>query len=208
MLIGDDISVSSPIIFIEKGENSMSIYEPVKIWDKDENELNINELSKNMYVLIQDKNTRYIDAVIVNGVSPSVNEVDAEVVTEAISSLVDVDVYNTETEKWENKGIIKEEDILSADFVDDGVILRFYEPEKNADGSRNIVTTLNIEDSSSFDLLADSRGTFIASISLNTFSEVMCAGDVNDVEIDLELVPLSSMIEWIKRYKKSIMRII
>ena len=208
MLIGDDISVSSPIIFIEKGENSMSIYEPVKIWDKDENELNINELSKNMYVLIQDKNTRYIDAVIVNGVSPSVNEVDAEVVTEAISSLVDVDVYNTETEKWENKGIIKEEDILSADFVDDGVILRFYEPEKNADGSRNIVTTLNIEDSSSFDLLADSQGTFIASISLNTFSEVMCAGDVNDVEIDLELVPLSSMIEWIKRYKKSIMRII
>ena len=208
MLIGDDISVSSPIIFIEKGENSMSIYEPVKIWDKDENELNINELSKNMYVLIQDKNTRYIDAVIVNGVSPSVNEVDAEVVTEAISSLVDVDVYNTETEKWENKGIIKEEDILSADFVDDGVIMRFYEPEKNADGSRNIVTTLNIEDSSSFDLLADSRGTFIASISLNTFSEVMCAGDVNDVEIDLELVPLSSMIEWIKRYKKSIMRII
>ena len=208
MLIGDDISVSSPIIFIEKGENSMSIYEPVKIWDKDENELNINELSKNMYVLIQDKNTRYIDAVIVNGVSPSVNEVDAEVVTEAISSLVDVDVYNTETEKWENKGIIKEEDILSADFVDDGVIMRFYEPEKNADGSRNIVTTLNIEDSSSFDLLADSQGTFIASISLNTFSEVMCAGDVNDVEIDLELVPLSSMIEWIKRYKKSIMRII
>lgn len=208
MLIGDDISVSSPIIFIEKGENSMSIYEPVKIWDKDENELNINELSKNMYVLIQDKNTRYIDAVIVNGVSPSVNEVDAEVVTEAISSLVDVDVYNTETEKWENKGIIKEEDILSADFVDDGVILRFYEPEKNADGSRNIVTTLNIEDSSSFDLLADSQGTFIASISLNTFSEVMCAGDVNDVEIDLELVPLSSMIEWIKRYKKSIMKII
>ena len=208
MLIGDDISVLSPIIFIEKGENSMSIYEPVKIWDKDENELNINELSKNMYVLIQDKNTRYIDAVIVNGVSPSVNEVDAEVVTEAISSLVDVDVYNTETEKWENKGIIKEEDILSADFVDDGVILRFYEPEKNADGSRNIVTTLNIEDSSSFDLLADSQGTFIASISLNTFSEVMCAGDVNDVEIDLELVPLSSMIEWIKRYKKSIMRII
>ena len=208
MLIGDDISVSSPIIFIEKGENSMSIYEPVKIWDKDENELNINELSKNMYVLIQDKNTRYIDAVIVNGVSPSVNEVDAEVVTEAISSLVDVDAYNTETEKWENKGIIKEEDILSADFVDDGVILRFYEPEKNADGSRNIVTTLNIEDSSSFDLLADSQGTFIASISLNTFSEVMCAGDVNDVEIDLELVPLSSMIEWIKRYKKSIMKII
>lgn len=186
----------------------MSVYEPVKIWDKDENELSINELSKNMYVLIQDKNTRYIDAVIVNGVSPSVNEVDAEVVTEAISSLVDVDVYNTETEKWENKGIIKEEDILSADFVDDGVILRFYEPEKNADGSRNIVTTLNIEDSSSFDLLADSQGTFIASISLNTFSEVMCAGDVNDVEIDLELVPLSSMIEWIKRYKKSIMKII
>ena len=208
MLIGDDISVSSPIIFIEKGENSMSIYEPVKIWDKDENELNINELSKNMYVLIQDKNTRYIDAVIVNGVSPSVNEVDAEVVTEAISSLVDVDVYNTETEKWENKGIIKEEDILSADFVDDGVIMRFYEPEKNADGSRNIVTTLNIEDSSSFDLLADSQGTFIALISLNTFSEVMCTGDVNDVEIDLELVPLSSMIEWIKRYKNSIMRII
>lgn len=208
MLIGDDINVSSPIIFIEKGENSMSIYEPVKIWDKDENELNINELSKNMYVLIQDKNTRYIDAVIVNGVSPSVNEVDAEVVTEAISSLVDVDVYNTETEKWENKGIIKEEDILSADFVDDGVIMRFYEPEKNADGSRNIVTTLNIEDSSSFDLLADSQGTFIASISLNTFSEVMCAGNVNDVEIDLELVPLSSMIEWIKRYKKSIMKII
>ena len=78
----------------------MSVYEPVKIWDKDENELSINELSKNMYVLIQDKNTRYIDAVIVNGVSPSVNEVDAEVVTEAISSLVDVDVYNTETEKW------------------------------------------------------------------------------------------------------------
>lgn len=186
----------------------MRVYEPVKIWDKDENELNINELSKNMYVLIQDKNTRYIDAVIVNGVSPSVNEVDAEVVTEAISSLVDVDVYNTETEKWENKGIIKEEDILSADFVDDGVILRFYEPEKNTDGSRNIVTTLNIEDSSSFDLLADSQGTFIASISLNTFSEVMCAGDVNDVEIDLELVPLSSMIEWIKRYKKSIMKII
>ena len=36
----------------------------------------------------------------------------------------------------------------------------------------------------------------------------MCAGDVNDVEIDLELVSLSSMIEWIKRYKKSIMRII
>ena len=186
----------------------MSVYEPVKIWDKDENELNINELSKNMYVLIQDKNTRYIDAVIVNGVSPSVNEVDAEVVTEAISSLVDVDVYNTESGRWENKGIIKEEDILSADFVDDGVIMRFYEPEKNADGSRNIVTTLNIEDSSSFDLLADSQGTFIASISLNTFSEVMCAGDVNDVEIDLELVPLSSMIEWIKRYKKSIMRII
>lgn len=208
MLIGDDISVSSPIIFIEKGEISMSVYEPIKIWDKDENELNINELSKNMYVLIQDKNTRYIDAVIVNGVSPSVNEVDAEVVTEAISSLVDVDVYNTETEKWENKGIIKEEDILSADFVDDGVILRFYEPEKNGDGSHNIVTTLNIEDSSSFDLLADSQGTFIASISLNTFSEVMCAGDVNDVEIDLELVPLSSMIEWIKRYKKSIMKII
>ena len=67
---------------------------------------------------------------------------------------------------------------------------------------------MNIEDSSSFDLLADSQGTFIASISLNTFSEVMCTGDVNDVEIDLELVPLSSMIEWIKRYKKSIMRII
>ena len=67
---------------------------------------------------------------------------------------------------------------------------------------------MNIEDSSSFDLLADSQGTFIASISLNTFSEVMCAGDVNDVEFDLELVTLSSMIEWIKRYKKSIMRII
>lgn len=208
MLIGDDISVSSPIIFIEKRRINMSVYEPVKIWDKDENELNINELSKNMYVLIQDKNTRYIDAVIVNGVSPSVNEVDAEVVTEAISSLVDVDVYNTESGRWENKGIIKEEDILSADFVDDGVILRFYEPEKNADGSRVVVTTLNIEDSSSFDLLADSQGTFIASISLNTFSEVMCAGNVNDVEIDLELVPLSSMIEWIKRYKKSIMKII
>ena len=208
MLIGDDISVSSPIIFIEKGVINMSVYEPIKIWDKDENELSINDLSKNMYVLIQDKNTRYIDAVIVNGVSPSVNEVDAEVVTEAISSLVDVDVYNNESGKWENKGIIKEEDILSADFVDDGVIMRFYEPEKNGDGSRNIVTTLNIEDSSSFDLLADSQGTFIASISLNTFSEVMCAGDVNDVEIDLELVPLSSMIEWIKRYKKSIMKII
>ena len=40
------------------------------------------------------------------------------------------------------------------------------------------------------------------------YNELMCAGDVNDAEIDLELVPLSSMIEWIKRYKKSIMRII
>ena len=72
-MIGDDISVSSPIIFIEKRRINMHIYEPVKIWDKDENEININELSKNMHVLIQDKHTRYIDAVIVNGVSPSVN---------------------------------------------------------------------------------------------------------------------------------------
>ena len=186
----------------------MATYEPIKIWDKDGNELNINDLCRNMYVLIQDKKSRYIDAVIVEGVSASINEVDAEIVTESISSLVDVDVYNTETNEWENKGILKEENILSADFVDDGVILRFYEPEKNADGSRNIVTTLNIEDTTSFDLLIDSQGIFIVSISPNTFSEIMCKGETNDIEIDLELVPMSSMIEWTKRYKKSIMKII
>lgn len=185
----------------------MATYNVDKIWDKDFEELSINDLSKNMYILIKDKKSRNIDAIIVEGISPSIDEVDGEIITGALYSLIDVDVYNPSTNEWDNMGIMKEDDILSADFVDDGVILRFYEPMKNSDGSRNIVTTLNIEDSSSFDLLADPEGIYIASISVSTFSEILCEREKSD-EVELELVPLSSMLEWLKRYKGSIMNII